>query len=424
MTTHERNDTGGRLSLWQAAFVIARRDFTAILFSRAFIFFLLGPLFPVAVMALAGGVGAQVQTEAAAADVGIAMEGGDVDAMLAAREEVRGLVGPAVPHMVEIKRLAPGESFDATGYLETGEGTFAAIVTGSPQAPQLTATQGRLIRWEGMVALVAAHAADPGARSYPQVTTNTVETSGASQNTGRLHTAQGGQLLLFLLIMLLASMVLSNLVEEKGNKIIEILAAAIPMDAVFLGKLFAMLGISVVGIALWGSTAFVILSAGGVSLSDYANPGVGWPMFFLLFALYFGMGYLLLGSIFLAVGSLATTVREVQTLSMPATMFQILVFFFASLAVTDRGGWIEYTAVAFPLSSPFAMVARAAMEESLWPHVVALAWQALCVGIFVKAGASLFRKRVMKSGPRGVRKSRSLARLVGGMFRNGSNTPA
>ncbi len=415
---------GGRLSIWRAAFVIARRDFTAILFSRAFIFFLLGPLFPVAVMALAGGVGAQVQSEASAADVGIAMQAQDVDAMLAARDEVRQLIGPAVPRMVEVKRLSPGESFDAVDYLENGEGSFAALVTGTPQAPELTGTEGRLVRWQGMVALVAAHAANPGAQSYPPVATTTVETSGASQNSGRLHTAQGGQLLLFLLIMLLASMVLSNLVEEKGNKIIEILAAAIPMDAVFLGKLFAMLGISVVGIAVWGSTGFAILTAGGVSLSDYANPGVGWPTFFLLFAAYFGMGYLLLGSIFLAVGSLATTVREVQTLSMPATMFQILVFFFASLAVTDRGGWLEYTAMAFPLSSPFAMVARAAIDDTLWPHVAALAWQALCVALFVKAGASLFRRRVMNSGPRGGRKSRSLGRLLGGMFRNSSAPPA
>lgn len=411
---------GGRLSIWRAAWVVARRDFSAILLSRAFIFFLLGPLFPVAVMALAGGVGAQVQSEASAADVGVAMESAHVDDMLNARDEVRHLLGPVVPRMVELERLAPGEDFDASAYLENREGSLAAIVTGTPERPELTATEGRVSRWQGVVAMVAAHAADPGAQSYPPVATITVETSGASQNSGRLRTAQGGQLLLFLLIMLLASMVLSNFVEEKGNKIIEILAAAIPMDAVFLGKLFAMLGISVVGIAVWGSTGFAILTAGGVSLSDYANPGVGWPMFFLLFAAYFGMGYLLLGSIFLAVGSLASTAREVQTLSMPATMFQILVFFFASLAVTNRGGWLEYTAMAFPLSSPFAMVARAAVDEALWPHLVALAWQALCVAIFVKAGASLFRKRVMKSGPRGARKSRSLVKLLGGMFRNSS----
>ncbi len=415
---------GGRLSMWRAAYVIARRDFTAILLSRAFIFFLLGPLFPVFVMALAGGVGAQVQSEATSADVGIAMESRDVDAMLAARDEVRELVGPALPNMVELERLAPGEDFDAATYLESREGSLAAIVSGTPEEPKLTATAGRLVRWEGMVALVAAHASQPGAQTYPAITTATVETSGASENTGRLRTAQGGQLLLFLLIMLLASMVLSNLVEEKGNKIIEILAAAIPMDAVFLGKLFAMLGISVVGIAVWGTTGFAVLTAGGVSLSDYANPGVGWPMFFALFAAYFGMGYLLLGAIFLAVGSLATTVREVQTLSMPATMFQILVFFFASLAVTDQGGWIEYTAMAFPLSSPFAMVARAATDESLWPHLVALAWQGLCVAVFVKAGASLFRKRVMKSGPRAAKSSRSLGKLVKDTFRNRSTPPA
>ncbi|MCB2066285.1 MAG: ABC transporter permease [Erythrobacter sp.] len=414
--------TRGRLSLLRAAFVIARRDFTAILFGRTFIFFLLGPLFPVVVMALAGGVGAQVQSGVAVADIGVAMEAQDVDAMLAAREEVAEQLGGGVPPMVATARLEPGESFDARAVLESGGGSLAAVVTGTPEAPVLTATEGRVRNWQGLVGMIAGFAADPGTRSYPAVSTQAVVTSGAAETSGRIKTAQGGQILLFMLIMLLASMVLSNLVEEKGNKIIEILAAAVPMDAVFLGKLFAMLGISVVGIVVWASTGFAILTAGGVTLSDYANPGVGWPMFFVLFAAYFAMGYLLLGSIFLAVGSLANTVREVQTLSMPATMAQILVFFFASLAVTDQGGWVEYSAMAFPLSSPFAMVARAATDEALWPHVLALLWQAAWVAVFIRAGASLFRRRVMKSGPQGARKSRSLVKAIGGLFRNDSAT--
>lgn len=417
--SHPAIDSGGRLPLLRAAWVVARRDFTAILFSRAFIFFLLGPLFPVVIMALAGGVGAQVQSEASVADVGIAMQGEDVDAMISARNELARQMPGSFPPMVEIARLGEGESYDARAVLEGAQGSLAAVVTGTLERPVLTATAGRIQRWNGTIGMVAAHARDPQALPYPPVRTERVGTSGAAENSGRLRTAQVGQVFLFLLIMLLASMVLSNLVEEKGNKIIEILAAAIPMDAVFLGKLFAMLGISVVGIAVWGSTGASLLYAGGVSLSDYANPGVGWPMFFLLFALYFGMGYLLLGSIFLAVGSLATTVREVQTLSMPATMMQIVVFFLASLAVTDRGGWVEYSAMAFPLSSPFAMVAFAAAEESLWPHLVALAWQALCVAIFVRAGAELFRRRVMKSGPSKARRRG----LIAGMFRNRS-TPA
>jgi ABC-2 type transport system permease protein len=248
-----------------------------------------------------------------------------------------------------------------------------------------------------------------------------VATSGADQNRGRYGTARTGQVVLFMLIMLLAGMVLSNLVEEKGNKIIEILAAAVPMDAVFLGKLFAMLAISVVGITVWGTVGAALLAAGGRSLNDLANPGVGWPVFLLLAASYFAMGYLLLGSIFLAVGSMAATVREVQTLSMPVTMSQILVFLFASAALTRPGEWVDHAAMVFPLSSPFAMLGHAAMEEAVWPHVLALAWQATCVGLFIKMGASLFRKRVLKSGPQGAsRKSRSLVTLLRGAFSKGS----
>ena len=46
-----------RLTMLQAAFVVARRDFTAILFSRSFVFFLLGPLLPAIVMVMAVGLG-------------------------------------------------------------------------------------------------------------------------------------------------------------------------------------------------------------------------------------------------------------------------------------------------------------------------------------------------------------------------------
>lgn len=416
-----RPDKAGRLSLWRAAYVVARRDFTAILFSRAFIFFLIGPMFPVAVAALAGGIGAQVQTEALAADVGIAMSAEDTAAMIAARDELADRVGPAIPPFVALEQ---GADVDAAAMLERREGKLAAIVSGTLAEPELTAPAVNLARWQGGIALIAARAAQDQPTAYPLVQTVAVSTSGANENRGRYQTAQGGQLLLFLLIMLLASMVLSNLVEEKGNKIIEILAAAVPMDAVFMGKLFAMLGISVVGIVVWGSLGTGALLLGGRSLSEFANPGVGWPLFFALGAIYFGMGYLLLGSVFLAVGSMATTVREVQTLSMPVTMAQVLVFFFASMAVTHTGDWLEFAAIAFPLSSPFAMLGRAAVDEAIWPHVLALAWQTLCVALFIHAGATLFRKKVMKSGPQGVKTSRGLGALLRGLFSKGSASPS
>jgi len=314
---------------------------------------------------------------------------------------------------VVIDRLEPGTTFDARAALEKGKANVAAILTGTPQEPQLTGAPDRLAQWQGPVALMAAQAIGNTQDIYPPVALTKLSQAAPNTRGSRLLTAQGAQTLLFLLTMLLAGMVLSNLVEEKANKIIEILAAAIPMDAVFFGKLFAMLAVSFVGIAVWGLAGTAIYFVGGSAFPDLPAPAVGWPLFLALGIMYFAAAYLLLGSVFLAIGSLATTVREVQTLSMPVTMMQLMVFFLASYAMTQPGQAVELFAVVFPFSSPFAMLARAAQDPALWTHVAAIAWQGLCVVLFVRVGARLFRSRVMQSGPAKVKGSKRglLARL-------------
>lgn len=410
MTGHTRS----RLSALEAAWVIARRDFVAVLFSRAFLFFLLGPLFPVIVGALAGSIGGEVQREAVSIEVGLAMSDADNAAMIAAGGHLAPQLGFALPILRAVPEAAGDPAFDARAFMEARRGHYAAILTGSLQSPRLVGTEGQIARWKGPVGLIAGHALAAQPASFPLVATEAVATSAASERTTRIQTAQIAQMLLFLLTMLLAGMVLSNLVEEKGNKIIEILAAAIPMDAVFMGKLFAMLAVSFVGIAVWGLAAFGLWTAGGDAITqvtgfDLANlpaPAVGWPMFVMLGIVYFAMAYLLLGALFLTIGSMATSVREVQTLSMPVTMLQLMVFFLAAYTIKQPGSALEMAAIVFPLSSPFAMLARAAMEPALWTHAVALGWQAVAVLVLVKGGSLLFRKRVMKSGGAGRDKSR------------------
>ena len=50
---------------------------------------------------------------------------------------------------------------------------------------------------------------------------------------------------------------------------------------------------------------------------------------------------------------MAPTVRDVQTISLPATILQLLIFFLANFAVGQTGSWIEIAAAIFPLSSPY-----------------------------------------------------------------------
>lgn len=399
----------GRLSVLAAALVVARRDFVAVLFSRSFFFFLLGPLFPVIVGGMAGGIGASVRDQGERAVVGVAMSQAEGARMVEAQQRLSRRLS-TLPELVVVAAPEPGAPFNAMNLLIDNRSNVGAILSGTPEAPLLTGPRDRIQQWRGPISLIAAEALGKGASAYPEVGTTSVATSRADERHGRILTAQAGQTLLFLLTMLLAGMVMSNLVEEKANKIIEVLAAAIPMESLFLGKLFAMLGVSLVGIATWGMIggAWVLLAGKAVPL--LATPALGWPLFIGLGVLYFSMAYLILGSMFLTIGGMATTVRDVQTLSMPVTMLQLLVFFFASYTMAQQGRPIELAAIAIPFSSPFAMLARAAQDDRLWIHGFALAWQVLCVVVFVRAGAYLFRSRVMKSGPARAGKSGWLRR--------------
>ncbi|MEH6661143.1 MAG: ABC transporter permease [Parasphingorhabdus sp.] len=393
----------------RAAFVIARRDFTAIIFSKSFFFFLLGPLFPIGIAVAAGGLGAQVSQDIDNPVIGVALSAEEADTLLAARSRLSENLGTrALPDLFVLNDFS-GQESDIIAKLHS-EKSLTAILSGTLAEPVLTGSERDVKRWQGKITLLAETAlSQPTAIDIK--TTYVGQTSSSSERN-QLLTAQAGQAILILLTMILAGMVLSNLVEEKTNKIIEILAAAIPMDAIFLGKLFAMLGIALVGITVWSTMGLSVALLVGGNWDALPSPAVGWPLFCLLLILYFSMAYLLLGSLFLGIGAMATTVREVQTLSMPVTMGQLLVFFLAYSSITKLGEPVEWFAVLFPFSSPFAMIARAAQMDNIWQHGLALIWQAIFTIIIIRFSVMLFRRNVMKSG-QAARKKGMLARVIG-----------
>ncbi|MDA4833164.1 hypothetical protein NY536_17120, partial [Enterobacter hormaechei] len=81
----------------------------------------------------------------------------------------------------------------------------------------------------------------------------------------------------------------------------EVLAAAVPLEAVFLGKLLGMFGVAVLFIGFWGTVlgqVASLLPPAFAGMVGELSPAVGLPMFVLLFVAYFTMAYLLLGSVF------------------------------------------------------------------------------------------------------------------------------
>lgn len=385
----------------KGAFVIARRDFTATVLSKTFIFFLLAPLFPLLFGSVFGTIGARVASRTERPVVAVVSSSADFDRLSAARDDLTQALGDLA--VVKLVHFAPepNAAAQAKRLLASNDMPVRAVMTGGLDHPNLTGAVAEDEATTAQLRLLIANARLSPGVARPSLSVTNVQTSSGSLMKDRAITAQIAQTILFILTILLSGMLLSQLIEEKSNKIIEIIAAAVPIDALFVGKLFAMLAASITGLIVWisaGALLVEMVKHGGVA--TLPPPAVGWPTFIALTIVYFGMNYLLLGAAFLTIGAQASTAREVQTLSMPVTFGQMLILLFASSAVgaPDSAGGIA--AAVFPLSSPLAMLARAAEQADIWPHLVAIAWQALWVALILRGGAQLFRKTVLKSGPR------------------------
>lgn len=390
--------------LIRSAFVIARRDFAATVMSKTFLLFLLGPLFPLAVGIGFGGLGDSIKRNVERPVVAIVANPEDYRALEAARELM-------VPLVVEdtgvvLSRVAPSGDITAQRKALLGQEKppVLGVLDGGLSEPHFTGAviaDGRTVRQLSFIIDQARRArAGSPSPSGPPLAVALTQSSSGSLVSARSATAFAGQLVLFTLTLLLAGMLLSQLIEEKSNKAIEVIAAAVPVESIFIGKLFAMLAMAWVGIIVWtaaGAGAIAFYLPGG--LSALPAPAVGWSMFIALAVIYFSMSYLLIGSLFLGIGSQASTVREVQTLSMPVTMAQMMIFALAAVGVGNPDSAKAIAGAVFPLSSPFAMIGRAAELPMLLPHVAALAWQMLWVVLILRISARLFRRSVLKSGP-------------------------
>lgn len=437
----------------RATFVIARRDIMATILSRGFLIWLAMPVIGLAFAVFASVVGGPREAASAPQAVAVIDPAGDfapwVQAV-AARERTRTayerlraghadtatfarpaalLTDAELDALTKREDVAAVAALGAPAFVHVGAGAdpnaqarrllsgksrFAAALVAAPDgltlftAGKAPATE-RIRTLAGLAAMKRALAADGLAprieavrAAQPDVAV-TVLDEGA-QPAGRRGApvlSTGAATVLFALISLLAGALLSNMVEEKSNKIIEVLVAAVPVPAIYAGKLIAMLAVSLIGIAVWG-----LLFGGGLMLAAaqmpaglIPTPPRGWPELLVLGIAYFSCAYLIYGAIYLGIGSLCSTIREVQTLSMPVTILQMVILISTLGALANPGGLWHGVVSWFPLSAPYMMLARAAADTGLGLHLASIAWQLAFAALVIALAARLFRYGVLRSGP-------------------------
>jgi ABC-2 type transport system permease protein len=392
------------MRLFAQSLVIARRDFLSIVATPTFLLFLLAPLIMLGFGALGGASSVQLAENAGKAEriVAIVPEN-ERAAFVAVDTRLREVAG-RTPRLIAMPANA------AHGGAAAGlraDADVLAILEGSAAAPRIAQREPESAAGR-YLATVADTVAREGAATAAVATPVSRPTFSqiAASGTGRAAQSglgYGAVFGIFILTLLLAGQTVGMLAEEKGNKVIEVLAAAVPLESVFFGKLLGMLGVALLFITFWG------VLIGGVAVAAVSqipaaaalatlNPAIGWPLFLTLGLIYFLAAFFLLGAVFLGVGAQASTVREIQMLSLPITFFQIGMFTLASAAANAPDTRIAMIAQLVPWSSPFAMAARGATDASLWPHVAALGWQALWIAITIFVSVRLFRAGVLRSG--------------------------
>lgn len=394
---------------------IARRDFVATVFTPTFLIFLLAPLIMLGFGAI-GGMGAATMADSSAEQIKIVALAGDADGarLLRADRDLRRIFRfSETPPKLEIRPTSTTPARQARALFDAKDVEVSAVLYGPLERP---------IVLHGVVGdLHARYLATLAEQSLRNERAGAVErlSTATIQSIARQGTTRSGQqaaafatvFVMFFLTLLLAGQTVGMLAEERNSKVIEVLAAAVPLEAVFFGKLLGMFGVAILFVGFWGT----LITQGATLLpSEIASrlgaiaPAMGFIPFALIFLAYFSLAFLLLGAVFLGVGAQAATMREIQMLSLPITIFQVAMFGLSAAAASNPGSTLATFAEIFPFSSPFAMAARSANSPEIWPHLLAIVWQILWLAITITIGARAFRRGVLQSGSGGKMKLSSL----------------
>ena len=402
-----------RSSFLRTMAVVARRDFLSIVATPTFLLFLLAPLFMIA-MGAVGGLGASQLAESARGTGRMValVDAADADALRAADIRLRrALPGRDEPAMLVVRVAGSGAPDPLAIMREKGHDTHA-VMSGPLTAPRIVERGANGAAGRYLALLASEVLRDRAAGAVPPVAPRFESLAqGGASIAVQQSVGFGAVFMIFLLTLLLAGQAVGMLAEEKGNKVIEILAAAVPLESVFLGKLLGLLGVAILFIAFWTVLAIggglvaatqidpaALSAAGGASATARAlgaTPATGWPFFVGIGLCYFIMAFLLLGAVFLGVGAQAGTVREIQMLSLPITIFQVGMFSLSAAAASAPGTALARFAQVFPFSSPLAMAARAATDDAKLVHLLALGWQACWVALVIFLSVRLFRSGVL-----------------------------
>lgn len=173
--------------------------------------------------------------------------------------------------------------------------------------------------------------------------------------------------ILYFSLLIFGNQVMMSIIEEKNNRIVEILASSLTPFQMMLGKVVGVGLVALLQIGIWsGAATFFsanqakILGALGIASSGpmpFSFPSMG-PGLLLVFLLFFSLGFLLYAAAYAAVGAMCSTTQDASQMQMPVMMFVLVGFFSVFALIRDPNGTAAHVLSFVPMLTPFVIPMR------------------------------------------------------------------
>lgn len=188
--------------------------------------------------------------------------------------------------------------------------------------------------------------------------------------------------LIYMFVMSYGAMVMQSVMEEKTNRIVELMVSAVCPFQLMLGKIVGIALVGLTQLAVWVLMLTAILTAAG---QMFGTSGTGeatmmlsalmnLPFFeiTLLFILFFIGGYLLYASLFAAIGASINAQEDAQQFMTPMIVIMVFAMYAGLYSAENTNGPLAFWSSMFPLTSPIVMMVRIPHGVPLWQELLSL----------------------------------------------------
>lgn len=212
--------------------------------------------------------------------------------------------------------------------------------------------------------------------------------------------------LIYMFIFAYGGMVMQGVIEEKTNRIIEVMVSSVNPFDLMMGKL---IGIGLVGLTQFGIWAALFMTfslsgtifLGGFEIFQKINgmiAGTNIIELFLYFILFFIGGYLIYASLFAAIGAMVDTQEDTQQYMMPLTILILFAFYAGFYSSQNPDGSLAFWTSIIPLTSPIVMMTRLPFGVPWWELLLSIVLLALTVVLIIALAAKIYRVGILMYG--------------------------